>query len=101
MFRSHIAPAGLLLLASLCLPGSAGQAAVASPFTAMAGSWSGGGTLTTSDGAQERLRFRASYDALGNGDELHLNLKCASGRSNFDLAGETQYRPARRSSPLH
>jgi hypothetical protein len=92
MSRSNIAPAGLLLLASLCLPGSAGQAAVASPFTAMAGSWSGGGTLTTSDGAQERLRCRASYDVLGTGDELHLNLKCASESYNFDLAGEAQYR---------
>src|SRR5258708_33491793 len=91
MFRSQIAPAGLLLLASLCLSGSAGQAAVVSPFNAMAGSWSGGGTLSTSDGAQERLRCRASYDGAGTGAELRLNLKCASESYNFGLSREVQY----------
>ena len=34
-----------LLLASLCLPGSAALAAPVSPFTAMAGTWSGGGVM--------------------------------------------------------
>jgi hypothetical protein len=91
MSRSNIAPAGLLLLATLCLPSGA-QAAVASPFAAMAGSWSGGGVLSTSDGGQEQLRCRASYDVAGTGSELRLNLKCASQSYNFDLASEVQYR---------
>jgi hypothetical protein len=91
MSRSTIAPAGLLLLATLCLPGGA-QAAVASPFTAMAGSWSGDGVLSTTDGGQERLRCRASYDVAGTGTELRLNLRCASESYNFDLASEVQYR---------
>ena len=91
MSRSNIAPAGLLLLASLCLPGSA-YAGMASPFTAMAGSWSGGGVLSTTDGAQERLRCRASYDVAGTGAEVRLNLKCASESYNFDLSSEAQYR---------
>jgi hypothetical protein len=89
---SNISRAGLLLLASLCLPGSATQAAVASPFAAMAGSWSGGGVLDTTDGNQERLRCRASYDVAGSGAELELNLKCASQSYNFDLAGNVEYR---------
>jgi hypothetical protein len=93
MSGSNIARAGLLLLASLCLPGSAVQAAsAASPFTAMAGSWSGGGILNTTDGGQERLRCRASYDVSGTGAELHLNLRCASDSFNFDLASDVQYR---------
>jgi hypothetical protein len=54
MSGSNIARAGLVLLASLCLPGSTTHAAVASPFAALAGSWSGGGVLNTSDGQQER-----------------------------------------------
>ena len=91
MSRSTIAPAGLLLLATLCLPGGT-QAAVASPFAAMAGSWSGDGVLSTSDGGQERLRCRASYDVAGTGTELRLNLKCASESYSFDLASEVQYR---------
>jgi hypothetical protein len=90
MSASNSARAGLLLLASLCLPGNAVQAA-ASPFAAMAGSWSGGGILNTTDGTQERLRCRASYDVGGTGAEVRLNLRCASDSYNFDLASEVQY----------
>jgi hypothetical protein len=92
MSASNITRAGLLLLASLCLPSSATHAAVASPFAAMAGSWSGGGVLSTTDGAQERLRCRASYDVASSGAQLRLNLKCASQSYNFDLASDVQYR---------
>jgi hypothetical protein len=88
---SNSARAGLLLLAALCLPGNAAQAA-ASPFAAMAGSWSGGGVLNTTDGTQEQLRCRASYDVGGTGAELRLNLRCASDSYNFDLASEVEYR---------
>lgn len=90
MSGSNIARTGLLL-AALGLSGGAAHAA-GSPFAAMAGSWSGGGVLSTSDGAQERLRCRASYDVGGSGAELHLNLRCASASYNFDLASNVQYR---------
>jgi len=89
MSSSHIAKAAVLLV-SLDLAGVA-QAAPVSPFSAMAGSWSGGGTLTTSDGVQERLRCRASYNVGGTGAELRLNLRCASESYNFDLSGDVQY----------
>jgi hypothetical protein len=91
MSGSNIARAGLLLLASLCLSGNAAQAENA-PFAAMAGTWSGGGVLSTSDGGQERLRCRASYDVGHAGAALHLNLRCASASYNFDLASDVQYR---------
>jgi hypothetical protein len=91
MSGSNIARTGLLL-AALCLPGSVVQAAVFSPFAAMAGSWSGGGVLNTSDGQQQRLRCRAAYDVDGSGAALRLNLRCASESYNFDLAGDVQYR---------
>jgi hypothetical protein len=91
MSGSNTARAGLLLLASLCLSGNAAQAEN-SPFTAMAGTWSGGGVLKTSDGSQERLRCRASYDVGSSGAALHLTLRCASASYNFDLASNVQYR---------
>jgi hypothetical protein len=91
MSGSNIARTGLLQ-AALCLPGSVVQAAVFSPFAAMAGSWSGGGVLNTSDGQQQRLRCRAAYDVDGSGAALRLNLRCASESYNFDLAGDVQYR---------
>ena len=51
-----------LLFASLSLAGGAALAAPASPFIALAGSWSGGGVISTTDGQQEQLRCRAAYD---------------------------------------
>ena len=88
MSGSNIARAGLLL-ASLTL---AGSAQAASPLSPLAGSWSGGGTLSTSDGMQEQLRCRASYNVAGTGAQLSLNLRCASQSYNFDLASEAEYR---------
>jgi hypothetical protein len=81
--------AGLLLLGSLTAS-HIGQAAT-SPFAAMAGSWSGAGTMTTSAG-QERLRCRAAYQVGGGGDHLRLNLRCASQSYNFDLSGTFEHR---------
>jgi len=90
MTKSSIATAGWLL-AALILAASPAAAAV-SPFRAMAGSWSGGGTLSMANGEQQRLRCRASYDVAGRGDELSLNLRCASDAYNFDLTGNVAYR---------
>jgi hypothetical protein len=87
--RFQYAATGLLLLASLSIHDS--QAAT-SPFLAMAGAWSGGGTLTMAGGTQERVRCRASYDVAERGENLTLNLRCASDSYNFDLAGDVAYR---------
>ena len=93
MSGSNFARAGWLLLASLCLPGSStAQGVASSPFVAMAGSWSGGGVVSTSDGMQERLRCRAAYDVARTGDALRLNLRCASQSYNFNLTSEVEYR---------
>jgi hypothetical protein len=81
-----------LLLVLLSLPGGAAVAAPASPFVAMAGTWSGGGVLNTTDGQQEQLRCRAAYDVDRAGDQLRLNLTCASASYKFDLASEVEYR---------
>ena len=81
-----------LLFAALSLSGCTALAAPVSPFVAMAGTWSGGGVLNTWDGQQERLRCRATYDVAGAGEQLRLNLTCASESYKFDLASEVEYR---------
>jgi len=86
---TRISPAGLALLATLSMPGVATPAPMG-PFAALAGSWSGGGTLTMADGRAERLRCRASYD-VGGGSNLSLNLRCASDSYNFDLRSDVEY----------
>jgi hypothetical protein len=90
MTKSNIATAGCLLVA-LSFAGSPALAAV-SPFRAMAGTWSGGGVLSMSNGEQQPLRCRASYDVAGWGDALSLNLRCASDSYNFDLTSNVEYR---------
>jgi hypothetical protein len=91
MSKSYFAAKELLVVA-LALGASAAPAAPISPFAPLAGTWSGGGTLSTSDGMQERLRCRASYDVAGSGSEVRLNLRCASQSYNFDLSGDASYR---------
>jgi hypothetical protein len=94
MKKSTIAGTGLstgVLLIALSLAGPPTQAAMISPFRVMAGSWSGGGTISMANGEQERLRCRASYDVDGSGVELRLSLRCASPSYNFDLASDAQY----------
>jgi len=82
--------AGLVTALALAA-GPAISAAPMSPFRAMAGSWSGGGILSMADGQQERIRCRAAYNVAGSGDQLRLNLRCASDSYNFDLASDVQY----------
>jgi hypothetical protein len=79
-------------LAALLPPILASEARAASgPFAGMAGSWSGGGTLTMSGGQNERLRCRAAYSVADDGRNLRLNLRCASDSYDFNLAGDVQY----------
>ena len=90
MSQFKFAAAGLLL-AALLVPNLDANAAT-SPFFAMAGSWSGGGTITMANGLRERVRCRAAYGVAERGENLRLNLRCASDSYNFDLAGDVAYR---------
>jgi len=80
--KSILSAASVALLLGL----AAGPAnAFGSPFTAMSGSWSGSGTITTSDGNKERISCRAKYDVDSGGSTLDLTLRCASDSYNFEL----------------
>jgi hypothetical protein len=74
------AVAGALLIADGGLSRAAwGQSA---PFAALAGSWSGAGTIRKSTGGSERIRCRATYSPSGN--SLSLHIRCASDSYNTD-----------------
>lgn len=62
----------LIALASMSAP-----ALAAGPFQSFAGSWTGGGTVTVS-GGQEAIRCRARYTTSGDGNNLAINVNCAS-----------------------
>lgn len=70
--------AGFALLAC-----GAAHAAAETPFTAMAGSWSGSGTITLANGVKEQIRCRANYDVSGS--NLALTIRCASASYKFEL----------------
>lgn len=69
--------------------------ATATPFAAMAGTWSGGGTISVTGGSKERLRCKASHTAGSDATSLVLNIRCASDSYKFELTSkvsETQGR---------
>jgi hypothetical protein len=53
-------------------PGSEG------PFIGLSGHWSGGGTITMTNGATERIRCKGAYTVDATGKTLQQTLRCAS-----------------------
>lgn len=85
--------AALALAVVLGLHASSAQSG--SPLSLMAGSWTGGGTVTLSDGNRERLRCRSTYSPDAAGANMQLSLICASDSYKFELASQVQYNDGR------
>ena len=62
-----------------------------SPFGAMNGAWSGGGTITLASGAKEQIRCRATNAVDGSGANLQLTLRCASDSYKFELQSNVNH----------
>ena len=75
------------VVAALVLSMSAGHAQ-SNPFAGFDGAWSGNGTVTLSDGSNERLRCRAVYQIDNSGLVLKQTLRCASDSYKFDLTSD-------------
>ncbi|UPK23969.1 hypothetical protein [Bradyrhizobium sp. 195] len=58
------------------------------PFAALAGSWSGGGTVMLDDGSTERIRCRAKYAPIG--PTMEMSLTCASDAYKFNLGANVK-----------
>ncbi|WP_027583773.1 hypothetical protein [Bradyrhizobium sp. Ai1a-2] len=56
------------------------------PFAGMAGTWSGGGSVTLDDGSRERIRCRATYRV--GGVNMAMTLTCASDAYKFNLQAD-------------
>jgi hypothetical protein len=80
------APALKIVLLVSALSLGASQSRADSPFDSMRGSWTGGGTVTLSSGAQEHIRCGASYQP--SGPSLRLALRCASDSYKVDLTSQ-------------
>jgi len=86
-FKAIVVAASLGVASVIAFP-LASQAAEG-PFSALAGSWSGGGMIKKSNGTGERIRCRAAYEP--SGATLGLRLRCASDSYNFDLTSQVSY----------
>lgn len=87
--RRHDRAAAAALAVGLTLAATP-SAAESGLFTGLSGAWSGGGTLTTSDGQTERLRCRATYAVQAAGDQLQQTLRCASDTYRFDISSNVE-----------
>jgi hypothetical protein len=80
--RLTIAAVAFFMAASVASPSQAQSSA----FAGMAGTWSGGGTVTLDDVSNERIRCRASYKVMGA--SMQMSLTCASDAYKFNLAAD-------------
>ena len=55
------------------------------PFQALAGTWSGGGTIDLTGEIHEKLRCRATYTYAKANNSLALSIRCASDNYKFEL----------------
>ena len=83
--RRLLIAAAVLFTAGLAASESKAQSG---PFAPMAGSWSGGGTVSLEDGSTERIRCRAKYAPIG--PTMEMTLTCASDAYKFILSANVQ-----------
>lgn len=83
--RRLLIAAAVLFLAAFTNSESNAQSG---PFAPMAGSWSGGGTVSLEDGSTERIRCRAKYAPIG--PTMELSLTCASDAYKFHFAASVK-----------
>jgi len=63
------------------------QLAAEGPFTGLAGYWTGGGTITMSNGSNERIRCKGTYAVNDTGKALNQSLRCASDSYRLEISG--------------
>lgn len=78
------------ILPVLLVAGGVALAQGAAPFTRLAGQWSGSGTIDLADGKREPIKCRAAYD-VPKGENLQLDIRCASDSYNFELRASANY----------
>jgi hypothetical protein len=86
-FRRLLIAAAVLFAASLTAAPSHAQSG---PFAGLAGTWSGGGSVTLDDGSKERIRCRATYAPAGA--SMTMTLTCASDSYKFALSANVEDR---------
>jgi hypothetical protein len=61
------------------------------PFEAMAGTWTGTGSVTLGSGDKERIRCRVTYVVSNAAKRVEQELRCASDSYKFELNSDINY----------
>ena len=80
----------LAALAAVLVAGAAHAEAARGPFATFPGAWSGGGSISMTSGAVERLRCKADYSLDDGGATLMQTLDCSSDSYTFQLKNQVQ-----------
>lgn len=86
LFRSLSAALGAAAMLAVATP-----AAAQTPFSPLAGNWSGGGQIKLTDGTAERLSCRATYNPKENGASMGMSIRCASQSYKIELRSSLLY----------
>ena len=81
--RWKVSRALALSAALVCASGA--TMAASGPFTGLDGLWSGTGTVALTDGTKERMRCRAQYLVMEEGNNLQQSLRCESDTYKFHV----------------
>ena len=84
VFAGRVILAGAAVIAGMAASSPALAQRGEGGFGPFAGSWVGSGTISTINGS-ERIRCRVSY-AVGGGNSLSQDLRCASDSYNFQVS---------------
>jgi hypothetical protein len=78
---------------ALCVAATQALAQHASdgPFADLSGYWTGGGTITMSNGGSERIRCKAVYAVNNTGKSLNQSLRCASDSYRLEITGNVTF----------
>lgn len=71
---------------SAAAPQAFAQRASDGPFADLSGYWSGGGTISMSNGSSERIRCKATYAVNNTGKSLNQSIRCASDSYKLDIS---------------
>jgi hypothetical protein len=82
----------IALMFALPLPAAAENS---TPFSQLAGSWHGGGSVRYNDGSNEHLTCRGTYNSKSGGSELTLVIRCQSPSNKIDMKSEVAFEGGR------
>ena len=86
-----------LLLQSISSAATSAALAQSPPFAGLAGSWTGSGSISLSDGSKERLRCRATYGSISGvvdapGFSANLTVATRGNRQSFSIVSQGDIR---------